>query len=318
MKRRELFPPIEPYQTGFLKADAIHTLYWEASGNPKGVPVVFLHGGPGAGTQAMHRRFFDPKSWNIILFDQRGAGRSEPHGEVRDNTTAHLVADIELLRETLGLSRWHVFGGSWGSTLALAYAETHPERCLGLILRGICLLERSEVDWFLYGLRAVFPDAWEAFASVVPGGERNNLLEAYITLMNDPNPDIRTRACLAWSGYESSCSTLLPHPDAGGPWVEDTHRAMGIARLEAHYFRHNLFQPETFLTDNIGRIRSIPAVIVHGRYDMICPVANAWKLHKLWPEAELAIIPDAGHAALEPGIRDRLIEATESFKEIKG
>ncbi|MBI3419002.1 MAG: prolyl aminopeptidase [Proteobacteria bacterium] len=316
MKRRDLFPPLEPYQTGRLKVDDIHTLYWEASGNPQGVPVVFLHGGPGAGTQTVHRRFFDPKRWHIILFDQRGAGRSEPHGETRNNTTALLVADMEKLREHLQISRWHLFGGSWGSTLALAYAQTHPQQCLGLILRGICLLEHHEIEWFLYGLRVIFPDAWENFASVVPPEERNNLLEAYIKLMNDPNPDIRSRACAAWSGYESTCSTLLPHPDQG--MGDDGRRAIGIARLEAHYFRNNVFEPETALSDNIDKIRSIPAVIVHGRYDMICPVANAWKLHRLWPEAELAIIPDAGHAALEPSIRDRLIEATERFKDIVG
>ncbi|HVY13351.1 MAG TPA: prolyl aminopeptidase [Alphaproteobacteria bacterium] len=317
MKRRDLFPPIEPYQTGWLKVDDIHSLYWETSGNPQGVPIVFVHGGPGAGTQTVHRRFFDPRRWHIILFDQRGAGRSEPHGDVRNNTTAHLVEDMEKLRQHLGVARWHLFGGSWGSTLSLAYAEAHPERCLCLILRGICLMEPHEIDWFLYGLRAVFPDAWESFASVVPPDQRHDLLNAYIRLMEDPNPDIRNRACMAWSGYESACSTLLPHPEHS-LMHEDTRRALGIARLEAHYFKHNLFQPETALCDNIDRIRSIPAIIVHGRYDMICPVANAWKLHKLWPEAELAIIPDAGHAALEPGIRDRLIEATERFKDIAG
>jgi proline iminopeptidase len=317
MKRRDLFPPIEPYQTGWLKVDDIHTLYWEVSGNPAGVPVVFLHGGPGAGTQTVHRRFFDPRKWQIILFDQRGSGRSEPHGETKANSTQHLIDDIEKLRTHLRVNRWHIFGGSWGSTLALAYAQTHPDKCLGLMLRGICLLEQHEIDWFLYGMRTVFPDAWENFASVVPPDQRNNLLDAYIKLMDDPNPDIRNRACIAWSGYESACSTLMPHPD-NSLIPDDGRRAIGIARLEAHYFRHNLFQPETALTDNIDRIRNIPAVIVHGRYDMICPVANAWKLHRLWPEAELAIIPDAGHAALEPGIRDRLIEATERFKDITG
>jgi proline iminopeptidase len=317
MKRRELFPPIEPYQTGWLKVDALHTLYWEISGNPNGVPIVFLHGGPGAGTQPTHRRFFDPKRWKIILFDQRGAGRSEPHGETQDNTTAHLVADMEKLREHLHINRWHVFGGSWGSTLALAYAQAHPEKCLGLILRGICLLEQNEIDWFLYGIRAIYPDAWEAFASVVPEKDRNNLLDAYIKLMNDPNPDIRSRACIAWSGYESYCSTLMPHPDQSLA-VDDGRRAIGIARLEAHYFKNNLFQPETALSDNVAKIRNIPAVIVHGRYDVICPLANAWKLHRLWPEAELIIVPDAGHAALEPGIRDKLVEATERFKDIAG
>lgn len=315
MKRRELFPAIEPYQTGWLKVDDIHTLYWEASGNKDGVPVVFLHGGPGAGTQSVHRRFFDPERYRIILFDQRGAGRSTPLGETRNNTTQHLVADIERLRVHLGINRWHVFGGSWGSTLALAYAETHPEKCLGLVLRGICLLEQSEIDWFLYGLQAVFPDAWEAFASLVPPHERNNLLDAYIKLMNDPDPAIALRACLAWSGYEGACSTLMPNVESN-PLKDDGRRAIGISKLEAHYFKNNLFNPQTRLTDDVGRIRHIPAVIVHGRYDMICPFVNAYKLHKLWPEAEFVVVPDAGHAALEPGIRSALIEATERFKDI--
>lgn len=316
MKRRELYPPIEPLQTGRLKADEIHTLYWEVSGNPQGLPVLFLHGGPGAGTQALHRRFFDPKHWRIILFDQRGAGRSTPLGETRNNTTAHLIADIEKLRETLDVKRWHVFGGSWGSTLALAYAETYPERCLGLILRGICLLESHEVEWFLYGLRQIFPEAWENFAGLVPVEERDDLLGAYLKLMNDENPNIRQRACQAWSGYESACSTLLPNPDFIPQ--DDGRRATGIARLESHYFCYNQFKPETALTDNIGRIRNIPAVIVHGRYDMICPVANAYKLHKAWPEAEFIIVPDAGHAAMEPGIRGVLVEATDRFRDIVG
>jgi proline iminopeptidase len=315
MKRRDLFPAIDPYQTGWLKVDDIHTLYWETSGNKNGVPVVFLHGGPGAGTQSVHRRFFDPHRYRIILFDQRGAGRSTPLGETRNNTTQHLVNDIEALRQHLGVSRWHVFGGSWGSTLALAYAQTHPDKCLGLILRGICLLEQHEIDWFMYGLQAVFPDAWENFASMVPAHERHNLLDAYIKLMNDPNPDIALRACLSWSGYEGSCSTLMPNVD-NNPMKDDGRRAIGIARLEAHYFKHNLFSPQTQLSDNVHRIRNIPGVIVHGRYDMVCPFANAWKLHRLWPEAEFVVVPDAGHAALEPGIRSALIEATERFKDI--
>lgn len=317
MKRRELFAPIEPYQTGQLKVSELHTLYWEASGNPKGTPVVFLHGGPGAGTQSVHRRFFDPKHWHIILFDQRGSGKSTPHGEVAENTTEHLVADMEQLRRSLGIERWHVFGGSWGSTLALAYAQTHPTRVLGLILRGICLLEKWEIDWFLYGIGTVFPDAWEAFASLVPASEQNNLLDAYLKLMNDPNPNIRVRAYAAWSQYESTCSTLLPNPDVQANH-DDGKRAASISRLEAHYFKNNMFKPETQLIDNVSRIRHIPGVIVHGRYDMVCPVANAFKLHKAWPEADFIVVPNAGHSALEPGIRSALIEATERFKDITG
>ncbi len=317
MKRRELFAPIEPYQTGKLEVSGLHTLYWECSGNPKGTPVVFLHGGPGAGTQSVHRRFFDPKHWQIILFDQRGSGKSTPHGEMAENTTQHLVDDMEKLRMHLGLERWHVFGGSWGSTLALAYAEAHPQRVLGLILRGICLLEQWEINWFLYGLATVFPDAWEAFAGLVPENERGNLLDAYLKLMDDPNPNIRVRAYAAWSQYESSCSTLLPNPDVQSN-PDDGKRAASISRLEAHYFKNNLFKPETQLIDNIARIRHIPGVIVHGRYDMVCPVANAFKLHKAWPEADFIIVPNAGHAALEPGIRSALIEATDRFKDIVG
>lgn len=317
MNRRELFAPLEPYQTGRLTVSALHTLYWEASGNPKGTPVVFLHGGPGAGTQSLHRRFFDPRYWHIILFDQRGSGKSIPHGETAENTTALLVEDMEQLRQTLGIERWHVFGGSWGSTLALAYAQTHPQRVLGLILRGICLLESWEVSWFLYGLSAIFPDAWETFASLVPENERGNLLDAYLNLMNDPNPNIRVRAYAAWSQYESTCSTLLPSPDIQANH-DDGKRAASISRLEAHYFKHNLFNPETQLIDQMPRIRHIPGVIVHGRYDMVCPVANAFKLHKAWPEADFIVVPNAGHSALEPGIRSALIEATDRFKDITG
>lgn len=315
MKRRELYPPIEPYQTGWLKVDALHNLYWECCGNPKGVPVVFLHGGPGAGSQAAHRRFFDPMRWRIILFDQRGAGRSTPHGETQDNTTDFLVQDMEQLRETLGIHRWHLFGGSWGSTLALAYAESHPQHCLGLILRGICLLEPHEIEWFLYGMRAVFPEAWEAFANLVPVQERHDLLSAYLRLMQDENPDIRRRAYMSWSGYEGACSTLLPSSEIHAQ-TDDGKRASSIARLEAHYFKHNLFNPVTKLVDEVDKIRAIPGVIIHGRYDMVCPVANAYKLHKAWPEADYMVIRDAGHAALEPGIRAALIEATDRFKDI--
>jgi proline iminopeptidase len=317
VKRRELFAPLEPYQTGRLKVSELHTLYWEASGNPKGTPVVFLHGGPGAGTQGLHRRFFDPRAWHIILFDQRGAGKSTPHGEMAENTTELLVADIEQLRKSLGIERWHVFGGSWGSTLALAYAQAHPTRVLGLMLRGICLMEPWEINWFLYGLRTIFPDAWEAFASLVPADQQHDLLGAYLRLMDDPNPNIRVRAYAAWSSYESSCSTLLPSPDTHSN-PDEGKRAASISRLEAHYFKNNVFNPQTQLIDNVHRIRHIPGVIVHGRYDMICPVANAFKLHKAWPEADFILVPNAGHAAMEPGIRSALIEATDRFKDIVG
>lgn len=313
MREQPLFPPIEPYAQGTLSVDDLHTLYWEECGNPDGVPVVFLHGGPGAGASPVHRRFFDPKTWRIIIFDQRGAGRSTPLGETRANTTALLIDDMENLRQARGIDRWHLFGGSWGSTLALAYAETHPERCLGLILRGICLMRRQEIDWFLYGMRTIFPEAWHAFASYIPGPERSDLLTAYIRRFNDPDPFVHMEAVKLWSDYEIACSTLRPNPDIPARSTSDAYR-IGIARIEAHYFKHNLFTPDSLLLDKIDRIRHIPAVIVQGRYDIVCPITTANELHQRWPEADYHIIPDAGHSALEPGILSALTAATERFK----
>lgn len=315
MPRTELFPPIEPFQTGRLAVDDLHTLYWEQCGNPRGVPVVFLHGGPGAGASPTHRRFFDPARWRIVILDQRGAGRSTPLGETRANTTEHLIADLERLRFHLGIERWHLFGGSWGSTLGLAYAQAHPERVLGLMLRGIFLMRRSEIDWFLQHMRTFQPEAWERFAGHVPEDERHDLLEAYWRRLNDPDPARCKAAARVWSLYEGACSTLLPNPDLASTAAEDAY-ALGVARVEAHYFRHNLFEPETRLIDGVHRIRHIPAVIVQGRYDIVCPPVAAYELHKAWPEAELVIVPDAGHSAMEPGIRAALIAATERFKSI--
>ena len=315
MSRQDLFPPIEPYATGMLKLDALHTIYWEQSGNPHGTAVAFLHGGPGAGATPTHRRFFDPQHYRIVIFDQRGAGRSTPLGAVADNTTRHIVADMEALRRHLGIERWAVFGGSWGSTLALAYAETHPTRCIGLVLRGIFLCRRSEVDWFLYGIRSVFPEAWRAFAGFVPEGERGDLLTAYYRRLTDPDPAVHMPAARAWSTYEGACSTLLPSPDTVAAFGED-RMALGLARIEAHYFRHNVIAPEDDLVSQIHRIRHIPAIIVQGRYDMVCPIVSADELARAWPEAEYQVVPDAGHSAMEPGIRARLVGATEKLRRI--
>ena len=315
MARAELFPPIEPYQSGMLRVDALHTLYWEQSGNPAGVPVLFLHGGPGAGASPAHRRFFDPAHYRIVIIDQRGAGRSRPLGEIRNNSTDLLIGDLERLRELLGIGRWHLFGGSWGSTLALAYAQAHADRCLSLILRGIFLMQRSEIDWFLYRMGTVFPEAWAAFTGFLPERERGDLLEAYWHRLNDPDSAIHMAAARAWSIYEGACSSLLPNPELISAASEDSH-ALGLARIEAHYFRNNLFVPESRLLDDVGRIRHLPAVIVQGRYDIICPTITADHLHRAWPEAVYCVIPDAGHSAMEPNIRSRLVWATERFKTI--
>jgi proline iminopeptidase len=313
--RRDIFPPIEPYRTGRLRLDARHTMYWEESGNPRGTPVLFLHGGPGAGATAVHRRFFDPTNWRIVIFDQRGAGRSTPLGEVRDNTPDHLVDDIEMLRQELRIAEWVVFGGSWGSTLALHYAETHPERVGGLILRGIFLCRQTEVDWFLYGARTIFPEAWRAFVGFLPEAERGDLLTAYYRRLTDPDPRIHMPAARAWSVYEGACSTLLPNPETIAAFGED-RLALGLARLEAHYFRHNLLSGERDLVVRIDRIRHLPGVIVQGRYDMVCPIRSADELARAWPEADFVIVPDAGHSAMEPGIREQLVLASERFKRL--
>ncbi len=311
--RRDLFLPIEPYRTGRLRLDSRHTMYWEESGNPQGMPILFLHGGPGAGATPVHRRFFDPARWRIVVFDQRGGGRSTPVGETQDNSPDHLVGDIERLRRELGIAEWTVFGGSWGSTLALYYAETHPERCAGLILRGIFLCRAEEIDWFLYGIRTVFPEAWRAFAGFLPEDERGDLLGAYYRRLIDPDPRIHMPAARAWSVYEGACSTLLPNPDTIAAFGED-RLALGLARIEAHFFTWHLFAGERDLIARIDRIRHVPATIVQGRYDMVCPIRSADQLARAWPEAEYVIVPDAGHSAMEPGIREQLVLATERRK----
>ena len=313
MAREQLYPPIEPYQSGHLKLDDIHVMYWEQSGNPDGAPVVFLHGGPGAGAIQVHRRFFDPEFYRIIIYDQRGAGRSSPRGELTDNTTQHLVADMETLRETLGIGKWLLFGGSWGSTLALAYGETHPERCLGLILRGIFLGRPQEIEWFLYGLRTVFPEAWRRFVEVLPEGERHDILNAFHRRLLDPDPNIHLPAARAWSSYEGSCSTLLPSPETVAAFSEDS-MASSLARIETHYFVNNVFLPPGSLLDNICKLSNIPATIVQGRYDMVCPIVTADELHRAWPEADYIVVADSGHSAMDPGIRAALVNASENCK----
>jgi proline iminopeptidase len=311
--RRDLFPPIEPYRTGHLRLDGHHTMYWEESGNRPGPPVLFLHGGPGAGATPAHRRFFDPSFWRIVIFDQRGSGRSTPLGAIDDNSPDHLVGDIERLRQELGIARWVVFGGSWGSTLALHYAETHPERVRGLILRGVFLCRGCEIDWFLHGMRAVFPEAWRAFTGFLPEPERDDLLGNYYRRLIDPDPRIHMPAARAWSVYEGACSTLLPNPETVAAFGED-RLALGLARIEAHYFTWHLFPPERDLIARIGRIRHLPGVIVQGRYDMVCPVKSADELARAWPEAEYVIVRDAGHSAMEPGVREQLVLAAERAK----
>jgi proline iminopeptidase len=311
----DFYPEIDTNRTGYLALDGRHSMYWEESGNPEGVPAVFLHGGPGAGATPQHRRFFDPKFYRIIIFDQRGAGRSKPLGEIVDNTTPLLVDDIERLREMLKIERWLVFGGSWGSTLALAYAETHPERCTGLILRGIFLCRKSEIDWFLYGLKTLFPEAWYDFVAPIPERERSDLLVAYYWRLNDPDPAVHMPAARTWSIYEGRCSTLLPNPQLISHYASDV-MALGLARIEAHYFVHNIFLPENSLLNNVDKIRNIPGVIVQGRYDGVCPIISADDLHRAWPEAEYLVVADAGHAAFEPGIRSKLVAATDKFKTL--
>jgi proline iminopeptidase len=314
-RRTDLYPPIEPHAAGMLKVDSRHQIYWEESGNPRGVPVLFLHGGPGAGATPAHRRFFDPGFYRIVILDQRGAGRSLPHGELVDNTTPHLVADIEAVRKHRAIEQWHVFGGSWGSTLALAYAEAHPDRVRALILRGIFLCRKSEIDWFLYGIRNVYPEAWRAFSGFLPPEERGDLLGSYYRRLTDPDPAVHMPAARAWSVYEGACSTLLPSPETITAFGED-RMALGLARIEAHYFKHDIFLPENSLLANVDRIRRIPTTIVQGRYDMVCPAVTADDLTRAWPEAEYVIVPDAGHSAMEPGIRAALVTAMERLKRV--
>ena len=313
--RRSLYPEIEPYRTGRLRVSGIHELYFEESGNPKGKPVVFLHGGPGGGTEPKYRRFFDPDAYRIVLFDQRGCGQSTPHASLVDNTTWHLVADIEALRAHLGIERWMVFGGSWGSTLALAYAETHPEPVTELVLRGIFLLRKQEIDWFYQrGASILFADAWEGYLAPIPRAERDDLLGAYYRRLTSDDPAARQEAARAWSVWEGSTSCLFPNAELIAKTGGDEF-SLAFARIECHYFTNRgFFAREAQLLEDVGRIRHVPAVIVQGRYDVVCPMESAWALHRAWPEADLRLVPDAGHSALEPGIVHELLEATDRFR----
>jgi proline iminopeptidase len=308
-----LFPPLQPYRSGMLPVDALHTLYWEECGNPAGVPVLFLHGGPGGGISPRHRQFFDPAFYRIVLFDQRGAGQSTPLGEVRDNTTQLLIEDIETLRRMLGIAQWLVFGGSWGATLALAYGEAHPQACLGFVLRGIFLCTQAEIDWFMHGMRWYFPEAHEEFVAPIPPAERGDLLRAYQVRLFGDDPELALQAARQWSRYEGRCLFLRPQAEVIEECSSDAV-ALGIGRLEAHYFLHRGFLQEDQLLANIERIRHLPAVIVQGRYDAVCPPLSAYRLHQAWPQARLHMIADAGHAAFEPGTTTALLAATEQFK----
>ena len=297
-----------------LPLDGGHVMYWEEAGSPRGLPVLFLHGGPGAGCTPAYRRFFDPAAYRILLFDQRGAGRSTPGAETQSNTTQYLIRDIETLRRHLSVDRWLVFGGSWGSTLALAYGEAHPERCLGFVLRGVFLGRRAEIDWFLHGMGTFFPEAHRAFLAPIPPEERGDgLLAAYHRRLMDPDPRVHLPAARAWSRYESACSALRPGP-ADTAAVAGDRAALSLARLEAHYFKNGLFLRDGQLLGDLHRIKGLPATIVQGRYDVVCPIATADELARAWPGAEYMPVPEAGHSAMEFGIRSALVSATERMK----
>ncbi len=310
----DLFPALEPYRRGRLKVSALHTLYFEECGNPAGRPLVFLHGGPGGGCESAQRRYFDPRKWRIVLFDQRGCGRSRPHAELRENTTWDLVADIERLRVHLAVRQWLVFGGSWGSTLALAYAQSHPTRVSAMVLRGIFLLRAAEIAWFYQeGASQLFPDAWEDYVGIIPKRERGDLLGAYYKRLTSRDAQLRRKAAQAWSVWEASTSKLVGDPDLIKKFGRGRF-AEAFARIEAHYFiNRGFFAKDDQLLRNIRRIRHIPGVIVQGRYDVVCPMRSAWDLHRAWPEAELVVVPDAGHSMSEAGIRRALIASTDAL-----
>jgi len=315
--QRDYFPEIETFNKGYLKVSDIHTLYYEEAGNPQGRPVVFLHGGPGGGISPDHRRYFDPKVYRIVLFDQRGSGQSTPCAELKDNTTWDLIKDTETLRQHLDIQSWVVFGGSWGSTLALAYAITHPDRVKALILRGIFLCRPSEIKWFYQeGASQMFPDIWDGFLKPIPQEERHDMVAAYHRRLTHADSAVRLEAAKAWSKWEAATSRLMIDPTAIEEF-DDPEFALSFARIECHYFTNNAFFPtNNYLLENVQKIRHIPGYIVQGRYDVVCPPRSAWDLHKAWPEAHFKFIADAGHAASEPGTRSALIEATEACKSL--
>lgn len=315
---RDLYPPIEPFEVERLTVSDKHELHLEQSGRPDGQPVVFLHGGPGAGTTPKHRQFFDPDVYRIVLFDQRGCGRSTPRATLEQNTTWDLVEDMEKIRVHLGIERWVVFGGSWGSTLALAYAETHPDRVTALVLRGIFLLRPHELRWFYQeGANFVFPDVWESFLGPIPESERGDLMRAYHRRLTGADTAVRDAAGRAWATWEATTISLIPDAQMVDEFGE-RDAADNLSRIESHYFVNGgFFSHPDQLLDDVSSIRHIPAVIVQGRYDMCCPMTSAWDLHRRWPEAAFEVVPDAGHAAFEPGIADRLIEATDRFRRLR-
>ena len=312
---RTLYPEIEPFNTGRLQVSELHEIYFEESGNPQGKPAIFVHGGPGGGTTPKHRRYHDPSAYRIIVFDQRGCGKSTPYASLQDNTTWDLVADMEAIREHLGIDRWQVFGGSWGSTLALSYAETHPERVTELVLRGIFMLRRKELLWFYQeGASQLFPEAFEKYLEPIPEVERGDLMGAYYRRLTSDDEATRIRAAKAWSVWEGTTSHLYQDPSKIAETGTDEF-AVAFARIECHYFIHGgFFETEDQLLLGVDRIRHIPAVIVQGRYDVVCPARSAWDLHRRWPESELVIVEDAGHSAFEPGIRSELLKATDRFR----
>lgn len=309
-----MYPEISPYKTGMLKVSDIHEIYYEESGNPKGKPAVFVHGGPGGGTEGKHRRFFDPQKYRIVLFDQRGCGKSTPYANLENNTTWDLIEDMEKLRKHLSIHHWLVFGGSWGSTLALAYAETHPEVVTELILRGIFLLRKKEIDWFYQeGCDRLFPDAWEEYLAPIPAAERKDLVAAYYKRLTSSDKKVQAEAARAWSVWEGMTSKLIPDTKFIDHYGSDEF-ALAFARIECHYFTNKgFFKTDNWLIENVDKIRKIPSVIVQGRYDVVCPMDSAWALHRAWPEAELVIVPDAGHSAFEPNICKGLVAAADKF-----
>lgn len=311
------YPEIEPYRRGRLKVSDLHEIYFEEVGHPNGSPVVFVHGGPGGGVEPSHRRYFDPKHYRVILFDQRGCGQSTPYADLRENTTWDLIADMEKLRQYLGVEKWIVFGGSWGSTLGLLYAETHPDRVKALALRGIFLCRKKEIEWFYQkGASHIFPDVWDQYKNVIPEEEQADFVKAYYKRLTSENRDVRMQAARAWSTWEGATSRLIPDSAMIQHSGEDTF-AEAFARIECHYFTHGIWmRHDNQILEDVHRIRQIPCEIVHGRYDVVCPVENAWDLHKAWPESRLHIIADAGHSAKESGILKTLIEMMERFKSL--
>ncbi|MEL6367839.1 MAG: prolyl aminopeptidase [Pseudomonadota bacterium] len=311
--QRDLYPPIEPFHTAYLEVSDGHRLYYDQSGNPHGKPVVVLHGGPGGGSSPAMRRFFNPDVYRIVIFDQRGSGKSTPHASLDHNTTQDLINDIEILRESLQIRRWQIFGGSWGSTLALAYAQAHRDRVSELVLRGIFMLRDKELKWFYqHGASEIFPDLWQHYLAPIPEAERDDMLTAYHRRLTSEDESVRLEAARAWSVWEGSTSFLLPNEEARDEFGEAAH-ALAMARIECHYFMNGGFMSPGQLIDEIDKIQDVPAVIVQGRYDVVCPMISAWELHAAWPESRLVIVPNAGHSAFEPGNASALVAATDHF-----